>query len=681
VLVRVISCQYVLRAFVLFCFFRSGSLASAEELKPDTVHARSLHEVEVNGHQLQILRASLPVQIISGKELTTLNAANVSDIARYFSGATIKDYGGIGGMKTVSLRGMGAQYTGVSYDGVIMSDIQSGQIDLGRFPLDNIAEVSITNGQPNDIFQSARLFSSGGVLCLKTKFTDDNKDQSCKGKVLFKTGSSGLLNPGVFITKNVGEKWAFNLSADALAANGKYTFLQYYGSTNNLSQELNRTNSDVKSLRTETNAIFHISSNESISLKANYVDSERGLPGSITFYNTNDSQQRLKDKSFFAQLHYENLTSEKFQHQYFARINISDNRFRDTDPKYTDTGGILTDNYLQKEYYLSSSFQYKLLNSLFISSSADWWYNDLNIYSNVDFKNFQFPTRHTGMANIAAKYFTEYLTLGANLLYTLTRENVRTGVPAPDRDKLSPTINISYKLLEENELRVRAFYKNIFRLPTFNDLYYQDMGNQNLRPEDAGQFDMGFTYQNNRIPFLSEFALCADGYYNLVKDKIIAVPRDMFHWSMINKDKVNILGMDVSVKASTSLGRSGQLRLKGNYSFQSARDATPGSDNYGEQIPYTPVSSGSGSLTYQHGKWETGYNMIFSGVRWTGQMTDPRNEMDGYIIHSVFISRTYKKWYVNAEVIDLFNSQYEVVKFYPMPRRNFRITISMNLGS
>jgi vitamin B12 transporter len=668
------------RSFLLFSALFYSSVAFADEYKTDSVHTRKLQTVTVNGQRLQTVRAALPVQIYSEKEIGTLNAVNVTDVAKYFSGVTIKDYGGIGGMKTVSLRGMGAQYTGVSYDGVMMSDIQSGQIDLGRFSLDNIAEISLTNGQPNDIFQSARLFSSGGVLCMKTKFLDYNKDQSFAGKIAIKTGSFGLLNPSMFLTKNIGEKWAFNLSADALTANGKYTFLQYYGSTNNLSEELTRTNSDVKSLRTEVNGLYRIKAKESIALKANFFGSERGLPGSITFYNTDDSQQRLKDKTFFSQIHYENRVSEKFQHQYFARFNISSNHYTDTDPKYTDTGGILRDNYLQKEYYLSSSFQYKPIEHLFISAATDWWYNDLNIDSNVDFKDFQYPTRHTGLANVAAKYLTEKLTLGANLLYTLTRENVRTGIASPDRDKLSPTVNVSYKLLDDKELRIRAFYKNIYRLPTFNDLYYQDMGNHNLRPENANQYNVGFTYLDAEIPFLSEFAIMADGYYNRVTDKIIAIPRDMFHWSMINKDKVDIKGMDVSIKASVKVGKSDLVKLKSNYSFQSAKDATVGSDNYGEQIPYTPVHSGSGSISYQHGKWEAGYNMMLSGVRWIGQMTTKTNKLDGYTIHSIFVTTSYKRWNVNAEIIDLFNTQYEVVKFYPMPRRNFRITLAMNLG-
>ena len=670
-----------IRSFLFFSVLFCSSTALADEFQIDTLHTRKLKTVTVNGQRLQVARAAMPVQIFAEKEIATLNAVNITDVAKYFSGVIIKDYGGIGGMKTVSLRGMGAQYTGVSYDGVMMSDIQSGQIDLGRFSLDNIAEISLSNGQPNDIFQSARMFSSGGVLCLKTKLLDYDKNKSFEGKASFKAGSFGFLNPSLFVAKNFGKKWAFNLSTDAQMANGKYTFLQYYGSsTNNLSAELKRSNTDITSIRSEINGLYRIKEKESIAVKSNFFGSERGLPGSITFYNTEDSQQRLKDRTFFTQIHYLNKISDKFQHQYFAKFNLSDNRFTDKDSKYSSTNGILSDHYLQKEYYVSASFQYKLLEPLFISASTDWWYNDLTINSNVNFKDFNYPTRNTGLANLAAKYLTERLTLGANLLYTLTRENVRTGVASPDRDKLSPSVSASYKLLEDKEFRIRAFYKNIYRLPTFNDLYYQDMGNKNLRPEDANQYNIGFTYLETEIPFLSEFVLSADGYYNQVTDKIIAIPRDMFHWSMTNKGNVNIKGLDVNLKMNIKAGKLDLVKTKANYSLQSAKDATVGSDNFGEQIPYTPVHSGSGSISYEHGKWEAGYNMIFSGVRWIGQITDKTNKMNGYAMHSIFVSTSYKRWKVNAEIIDLFNTQYEVVQFYPMPRRNFRITLAMDLG-
>ena len=62
-----------------------------------------------------------------------------------FAGANVKDYGGIGGLKTVSVRNIGAAHTAVSYDGVVVSNSQAGQIDIGRFSLDNVSTLFFSN--------------------------------------------------------------------------------------------------------------------------------------------------------------------------------------------------------------------------------------------------------------------------------------------------------------------------------------------------------------------------------------------------------------------------------------------------------------------------------------------------------------------------------------------------------
>lgn len=87
-----------------------------------------------------------PVQILSGKELEKLNVYSVADALRYFSGVQIKDYGGIGGLKTVNIRSMGSHHVGVFYDGIELGNAQNGVVDLGRFSLDNMEVISLYNG-------------------------------------------------------------------------------------------------------------------------------------------------------------------------------------------------------------------------------------------------------------------------------------------------------------------------------------------------------------------------------------------------------------------------------------------------------------------------------------------------------------------------------------------------------
>lgn len=114
-------------------------------------HAQSLdslqhvEEVVITGHIVR--REVIPVQELSGERLQRLNSHNVADALRYFSGIQIKDYGGVGGLKTVNIRSMGTNHVGVFYDGIELGNAQNGTVDLGRFSLDNMESVTLYNGQ------------------------------------------------------------------------------------------------------------------------------------------------------------------------------------------------------------------------------------------------------------------------------------------------------------------------------------------------------------------------------------------------------------------------------------------------------------------------------------------------------------------------------------------------------
>ncbi|HET7732422.1 MAG TPA: TonB-dependent receptor plug domain-containing protein [Paludibacter sp.] len=672
---KVILCPNATTAFVFFSLFISGSAAQVVDQQTDTVHSKNLHEVLVNGQKTQSVRASLPVQIISEKELTTLNATNVADVAKHFAGVSVKDYGGIGGLKTVSIRGLGALHTGVSYDGVMMSDVQSGQIDLSRFSIENIAEVSLSNGQPNSLLQPARMFASSGVLSFSTQLPDYDKKHTFSGNITVKTGSFGLINPQIYIFKNVSEKWALSLSANGLTANGEYKFQSNLNRTGENLVEKNRINSDVHTIRTELNSTYHFNSFEYITLKINQYYSERGLPGADTYY-ISYATDRLLDKNYLAQFQYQNRQNCYFQYQFAGKFNKASMLFTEKSPNYpADINHTRTDNYAQNEYYLTSAFQTYFSEYFTASGSFDWWYNDLFSNSNLGFRQNASPTRHTGLANVAAKYMINKLTIGANLLYTLTRETNQTGAAAPNRDRLSPTVSVSYQPFNSKEIRFRAFYKNIFRLPTFNDLYYHDFGYAKLLPETTNQFNVGITYYETKIPFLSALECSVDAYYNRVTDKI-SIVYGMPYSTIRNIGRVDIKGCDVSLKTSKKLSSKNTINVSANYTYQLAQDYTTGTDTYLEIIPYTPIHSGSSSISFTHKNWEYGYNALFAGKRYSGQNSQKGNLLQPYSDHSLFTRYTYKKISMTVEALNLTNKNYEIVQFYPMPGRNYRFTLN-----
>ncbi len=126
---------------------------------------------EVTFRHLNLLngKSVTPAQTLKGMALRQVNSLTVADAVRYFSGVQLKDYGGIGGLKTIDTRSMGSNHTLVFYDGIQLGNAQNGQVDLGRYSLDNLEEISIYNGHRSEIFQPAKSFSGGASIYLRIK--------------------------------------------------------------------------------------------------------------------------------------------------------------------------------------------------------------------------------------------------------------------------------------------------------------------------------------------------------------------------------------------------------------------------------------------------------------------------------------------------------------------------------
>ena len=125
----------------------------------DTTTFHQLSGVEILGKvRPSTTRESTPLQVMDKAGIERLGVQDLSEAVKRFSGVTVQDYGGIGGLKTVSVRSLGAKHTAVSYDGVTITDAQSGQVDISRFTLDNVDMISLSIGQADDIFQTARMY-------------------------------------------------------------------------------------------------------------------------------------------------------------------------------------------------------------------------------------------------------------------------------------------------------------------------------------------------------------------------------------------------------------------------------------------------------------------------------------------------------------------------------------------
>lgn len=640
---------------------------------------KTYHIEEVSVSAQRIRKEVIPVQMLAGEELQKLSVHSVADAIRYFSGIQIKDYGGIGGLKTVNIRGLGTEHVGVFYDGVQLGNAQNGQIDLGRFSLDNMEAVSLYNGQKSAIFQSAKDFASAGSIYMTARHPSFGEGQNYRLKGTFKTGSFGLVNPSVLLEHRLSKQVSGSLSAEYMYTNGKYKFR--YRQKNGYDITETRKNGDVEAIRAEYGLFGDMQGGE-WKAKAYLYNSERGLPGAAV-RETGDfvHEDRQWDTNFFLQgsfrKHWGNYslqTNGKYAYDYLHYLS---------DPRLDVTTMYVNNHYRQHELYFSAANMLNILPFWSADVSVDFQWNKLN----ADLVNFVYPCRYTALVAVATALHFERFKLQASLLGTFVHETTKVpNAAAGDKHKYTPTVVASWQPFKNEDLNLRAFYKKIFRMPTLNDLYYTFIGNIDLNPEYTTQYDIGVTYSRKfRGGYPARLEFQADAYYNEVTDKIVAMPTsNQFRWTMVNLGYVEMRGVDVALQTEWHLLKDLKANLRVNYTYEKAQDFTDAkSDYYGGQIPYIPWHSGSAVLNLSYRDWDMNYSFIYTGERYESSANIPENYAKEWYTNDLSLSRRlhWKKmlWKLTAEVNNVFNQQYEVVQWYPMPGINFRFVINVEL--
>ncbi|GAB6394137.1 MAG: putative vitamin B12 receptor (TonB-dependent) [Bacteroidales bacterium] len=660
----------------MFCFCVLFSFGAAAQ-EADSVVRRELPPVEVvEKAPLSVTREGAPVQLLRRAELDKMGVQELAEAVKRFAGVNVKDYGGIGGLKTVSVRSLGARHTAVSYDGVTVTDAQSGQIDISRFSLDNVESISLAAGQSGDIFQTARMYASAGVLSVTTQTPHfNNRCFHIEGQL--KGGSFGMLNPSLRYEQKMGDRLAASLHADRLTADGQYPYTFING---DIVTRTKRKNSDIKSLRTELNLFGDWQTAGRLHLKGYWFDSRRGLPGAVILYN-DYHKERLQNRNGFVQGVYERRLNPYLIMKAVGKFDYSRTRYQDFHSKYI--GGEQTDVYTQREYYGSAALLYtrglrRQTGSFSFSLAEDVFQNTLDATTPL----CAFPRRITSLTAAAAQYQSARLTVTAGLLGTYIAERVeRGGEPAGDRKRLSPAFSLSWCCLNGKNLRIRASYKDNFRVPTFNDLYYDRAGSKNLRPEQAAQYNVGITWSGaSDFLRLNYVSLTADAYYNRVRDKIVALPT-LFIWRMMNMGAVDIRGLDINLSARFRLPAGMKAQFDGSYSLQNALDVTDKTaKTYRHRIPYTPQHSGAVSVTVEHRWLNIGWLLSAVSERYSLPQNTEANRMAGYAEQQLSLNRTFATGKRSAvrlqmEFINLGNVSYDVIRYYPMPGRSFRATV------
>lgn len=625
---------------------------------------------------------TLPAQHLKGKQLEHLDNHSIADALRYFAGVQLKDYGGVGGIKSIDVRSMGSGHMGIYYDGIELGNAQNTQTDLGQFSLDNVEEITLYNGQKSSIFQTASDFGHAGSVYIRTRrpqFTTPQQRQRTTLKAAY--GSSDNMQMAALWERQLTQTTSTSLNAAVQTASGRYHFRYRRAlpdGTTAYDTTAVRQNGDIQSSRLEWNIYGGDNRQGLWSGKAYVYWSDRGIPGAIV-NNVWRRGERQHDLNSFVQGSWQKDMCRRFSSRLMAKYAYYRTRYMNH-----DITQLPTDNhYYQQELFLSTSNVLEIVPHWSASISYDLRWNKLN----ADSYRFAYPTRWSNLVAMATALDLYHLKVQASALSSFIHDHTRDGHPSASYRRLTPALFINLLPFADQRLTIHAYAKQSFRMPTFNDLYYTDMGNAMLRPERATQYDIGLRSRNqwNIHGWKWTLELGGDTYYNTTRDKIIAYPKgQQFRWTMLNLGKVRTIGAEATAAATCQPNADMLISMQVQYTYQRASDKTnPATPYYNHQIPYIPRHSGSltAAISYKH--WTANYSFIYTGERYNEQENIIYNHMEPWYTSDMSLQYDFTlmrcQWKATLEVNNLLSQDYDVILNYPMPKRNYMMKVSVTI--
>lgn len=640
------------------------------------------------------LTAAVPVQQLDTAALRRRGVTDIGDALRRFAGVNLRDYGGAGGLKSVSVRGLGAAHTVVTFDGLPLSDIQGGQTDLGQFRTDQLAAIALTVADAQPLLTPVATLTAASVSLLSLR-PDTARRHLSAG---LRGGSFTTVNPSFYASTPLGRSSALSLGTDFYFGENDYPFTVENGVA---THREHRQNSRMQTWTAEAN--FAADGRwGSWDAKAYYHNNHRRLPGIVHLYTT-EAHERLVEQTALAQLRW-NHRVRRWSLMAAAKFNFQESLYTDKSPRYVFSEN--EQSYWNRTWYATAGAAYDL-KPFSLAYATDLRYEALN--SNLS--SVGSPSRTSWLQSLSLRYDLRTLTLTARVAYHDYQNRRHTAEPLRNAYRFTPMVSAAWTACNSRRLRLqlRGFYQELFRVPTFTEAYYYHYGAATLQPELTRQVGVGTTLlirgnaataqegsvsQQEGFPLkqkgdasprgFESLALTLDAYHNLVSQRIVSVPYNLFVWRTTNMGHVRARGIDVTLDARFRPARRHRLFLAANYSLTDVRDRTDRSNSsYNVRLAYTPLHSGSVALTWENPLCGFVVHTTFASSRWGTNEHTLTTELPGYAETGFTLYRQLRPCRgltldLRADLLNAFDKEYAVIRRYPMAGRAWQLSIKAN---
>ncbi len=584
-----------------------------------------LKEVIVSDRTLYSGNTSQSIQVLNDSVINK-NKTSLSSLLNYNSVLYFKEYGR-GMLSTVSFRGTTASQTAVIWNGINVNSQLNGSADFNTFTAPDFNTISIKAGGGSVSYGSGAI---GGTIHLNNNLVFKDKFEN---ELRLDYGSFNTI--GVNYKMNLSnKKWSTQVGFSRNSSDNDYVYQGLY-----TWEGVQRKNENGQYATTNlfANVGYKVKSNAIVTFYSQSSNTDRNL----SLINESDSKTKYVN-TFSRNLLEYNETKERFttnykvaylteQYQYFENIERNDFSFGKTE-----------------SLIAKADFGYKMTESIQLNGILD--YNRTKGFGT----SFGDNTRNIGA--IAIKAVEQHNEKWQNEL------GIRKEASSDYESPFLFSLGSSYAFNSFYNLKINL--SRNFRIPTFNDLYWETGGNPDLKPESSYQAEVGnvFSYK--------KFKLTETIYFIKINDMISWAPLDGSNWSPQNIYRVNSYGSETNFGWSNSYGKN-NIVLNASYAYTVSKDLETG-----KQLQYVPYHKFNSNVSYSYKKIEATYQFLFNGA-----VTIPSEKYK--IVKEYWVSNlgiyydlgTEYTCKIGLQALNLFDQNYQSVSQHIMPGRNFLINL------
>ncbi len=592
------------------------------------------------------------VTVITREDIERQQARSMQGLLRGVTGISIANSGGPGKQTSLFMRGTASDQVLVLIDGVRSGLVSSGGAAYENIPIEQIERIEIVRGPRSSLYGSEAI---GGVIQIFTR--KGSKAQGFRPSFSFGGGSYGSVNGSVGLSGRNQRGWLnMNISGQGTSGINACSGSSSAGcfATINPPVSPDSDRDGYENVAGSMRAGYRF--DNGLEVTGNFLRTEGksefdegdDFPGFVSPNRAKLMQQVFGGKvsysptkmwkfSFMGGRSFDNATS-KFNKVFVSRF---DSR--------RDTVTVQNDLTLSKDHLLTIGADYKHDH---LSSSTEFAKS-----SRVNWGAF---------AQHQAKVYNH---------------DVQLSIRYDDNEQFGGHVTggVAWGYSFSELFRLKAGFGTAFRSPTFNDLYFPNFGNADLKPEKSLSYEFGASGRTSWTNWSVNF------FETYIDDLIEGRPDgNTFFFKAFNVEKARIRGFEGEFKTQIkSVYINANLTLLEPKNRSRNNLGSP-SSNRGNVLPRRAEQSFRIDANKQFdrftlggipfGKFSLGAVLLVEGERYDNAANT--RKLDSYVKFDLRGEYQFNEHLrLQGRIENLFNERYETVAFFNQPGRNFFITV------